>query len=333
MGVDRAGSPSIRCAPARSRSTARWILPVAVFGSSSRTRTRRGRLKPARRPRQCSISASGSSLLPRHRDDAGNRLDEAVGAGGADDDGLEHVGVLDQHGLDLGRSDPLAADLEHVVGASQVGVEAVLGLDVHVAALEPLAVEALAGRIGAAPVAGRRGGARDPELPRRARGHVVAGLVAETDAVPAHHRARRPGPAASGTVRDVDVGHLRRADPVEDLDAEALAEAREQLGRERLPGGDSLPYRRERVRGEIGGQQRGVERRHGEEQRRPALPHDLGDPGRPRAAGRAPGSRTPPPTAGSRARCRGRRRGRAGRPRSSDPRARSRAPRARSPPP
>ena len=227
-------------APTRSRSTLRWILPVAVFGSSSRTMTRRGRLKPARRPRQCSIKRAGLELLPRHRDDTGNRLDEAVGAGRPDDDRFEHVGMLDQHRLDLGRSDPLAADLEHVVGASEVGVVAVLGLDVHVAGLEPLAVEALAGRIGAAPVAGRRGGARDPELARRARGHVVAGLVAETDAVARPPPCRDdPGRQRPGRFETVDVGHLGRADPVEDLDAEALAEAREQLRRERLAGGDA----------------------------------------------------------------------------------------------
>ncbi len=46
------------------RSLNRWILPVAVLGNDSMTTTRAGRLKPASRCRQCSITSVSLTDTP-----------------------------------------------------------------------------------------------------------------------------------------------------------------------------------------------------------------------------------------------------------------------------
>src|SRR6185503_10946920 len=120
-------------------------------------------------------------------------------------------------------------------------------LDVHVTAAKPLALEARPRRLGATPVPGRGRVPGDPQLARRPGPNRIPLVVREADAVAADDRARRAGTAAARPVRDVDVRHLRRPDPVEDLDAETLAEAREQLGRQRLAGGNAVPHGVKRV--------------------------------------------------------------------------------------
>ena len=285
MGIDQRDAVD-HVPAARSRTTLRWIFPVAVFGSSSTTSTRRGRLYPAEAAAAVLRERLGVDRPLRDRHDAGNRLDEPVGASRADHHDLAHVRMLDQHGFDLSRRDPLTADLEHVVGAAQIRVEAVLRLDVHVAAAKPLALEARPRRVGTAPVPRRRRVTGDPELAGRPRRHVVPLLVRQSEAVAADDRAGRARAAPTGAVGRVDVRHLRRADPVEDLDAETLVEAREELGRQRLPRRQRQPHRGERVVRKLGGEQRPVERGHGEEQRRPLCTHDLSHPVRLRGEGR-----------------------------------------------
>ena len=46
------------------RSLNRWILPVAVFGSASMSTTLLGRLNPASRFRQCSITSDSDTVTP-----------------------------------------------------------------------------------------------------------------------------------------------------------------------------------------------------------------------------------------------------------------------------
>ena len=66
------------------------------------------------------------------------RLDEFLGILPADDRRFEHAGMPDERRLDLDRRDPLAADLEHVVGAAAVPEVAVGILVILVAGLDPV---------------------------------------------------------------------------------------------------------------------------------------------------------------------------------------------------
>ena len=75
---------------------------------------------------------------------------------------------------------------------------------------------------------------------------------------------------------------LRRADPVDDLDAEAVLPAQEDVRGQRLAGGDAQAEGRERLaRGRVPGREhRGVESRTREEQRRPVAHQHLEGEGR-----------------------------------------------------
>src|SRR5579862_235780 len=84
-------------------------------------------------------------------------LEHAVGVRESDDGRLDHVCVHGQHRLDLVRRDPLARDLEQLVGPADVPVHTVGRTRVHVAGARPLAGEGLAGLRGATPVTRRRG--------------------------------------------------------------------------------------------------------------------------------------------------------------------------------
>ena len=141
-----AGSPNLRRphppALPSSRSLKRWILPVAVFGSSVRNSIQRGYFHVPALVLTCSFSSSRSVVAAGL---AG--LQDQMKAMGlirpslssrADDGGLLHGRVRDQGQLDLERRHPDAADLEHVVGASAVDVAAVLVDAVLVARVRPL---------------------------------------------------------------------------------------------------------------------------------------------------------------------------------------------------
>ena len=76
-----------------SRSLKRWILPVAVFGSSSTTTTRRGPLEGGHALAAVGVDQRGVDGVAGARDDEGHRRLEALLGASADDGGLEHVGM------------------------------------------------------------------------------------------------------------------------------------------------------------------------------------------------------------------------------------------------
>jgi hypothetical protein len=89
----------------------------------------------------------------------------------------------------------------------------------------------------------------------------------------------------AGTVGEEDVQRLGRPDAVEDLHTEPLGEPLLQRCRQRLTGRGRQSHRRERVVGDVAGEQGGVERRHAVEQRRlvslyPLADHVRGGPAR-----------------------------------------------------
>ena len=112
-------SPRQGAAASCSRRANRRILPVAVFGSWSTTTTRRGRLKAAIRDRQWASIAVGVDVATGAGHDEGDDGLQPGGVAGADHGRFEHVGVLDEHRLHLGRRDPDAAGLDHVVVAAE----------------------------------------------------------------------------------------------------------------------------------------------------------------------------------------------------------------------
>ena len=195
--------------------------------------------------------------------------------------------MFEQPGLDLGRRHPDPASLDHVVRPTQAAVCAGVGLlDVGVPGPQPLPLEDSASRLGTAPVAGRQRRTAQVQRPRHAVLHRLVGrLIAQRYVVTGYGSSRRSGYDRASPVGQEDVQRLGRTDPVQDLHPEAIAKPAEQLGRERLAGRDPLPYRGERVVGDVGAEQCGIERGDAEEQRRPLGDHPRGDPGR----GRAPG--------------------------------------------
>ena len=182
----------------RSRSLKRWILPVAVFGSSATNSIQRGYLYGAILSFTKRLELVGQR---RRRPPAGSfsttkalRLHQAVAVLPADHGGLQHGRVLDERALDLDRRDPDAADLQHVVGAAGVPEVAVGVLVVLVAGLDPVAEERLLGLLVLVPVVGHGRVALDAQ---------VADLALR------HRRARRRprrSPRSPGTGSPVEPG-------------------------------------------------------------------------------------------------------------------------------
>ena len=145
--------------------------PVAVFGRLSTGTTWRGRLKAAIRSRQWASMVVGVDVMAGLRHDEGHDHLQPALVAGADHRGLQHVGVLDQHALHLGRRDPDAARLDHVAVAAEEAVVAGRRPGVDVAGAQPVAPERGLGGLGPAPVARwrrtgpARGGSRAASTP------------------------------------------------------------------------------------------------------------------------------------------------------------------------
>ena len=101
--------------------------------------------------------------------------------------------VFDEHTLELERGEPVVAGLEHVIGASDVGDEAVLITFGHVTGVVDAAFESLGGLLLIAPVAARQ--AQRPGIEAEADLSLIAlfpgGRVDEDDVVSGQHLAHR----------------------------------------------------------------------------------------------------------------------------------------------
>jgi hypothetical protein len=104
----------------------------------------------------------------------------------------------------------------------------------EVAAGVPLAPEGLLGLRGVLPVAQGPGVAPHPEAADVAVGDVAALGVAHRQPEAGHDPAEAPGPHRPGLVGDEHVPHLRRPQPVVELDAERVLPAGVQGRREGL---------------------------------------------------------------------------------------------------
>ena len=109
----------------------RRIFPVSVFGRSATNSTRRGYAYAESRSRTNALISSAE--LVRRLVAVGEhdeRLDDVAAqlVGRRDDRGLAHRRMLEARRLDLERADPVAGRDDHVVGAADVPVVAVLVL-------------------------------------------------------------------------------------------------------------------------------------------------------------------------------------------------------------
>ena len=176
------GCARLLAAPASSSRRARLrILPEGLRGSSVRTISSLGILKPASFARQCCCSAS------RVSDGAGLEHDDGDGAlapalvGNADDGGVLHLRQLVDDALHLRGGDVLAAGDDHVLLAVGEIEEAVLVHVADVAAAQPIAEEGGARLLGVAPVAARDLGTAQADLAAFAGRERAAVLVADLD--------------------------------------------------------------------------------------------------------------------------------------------------------
>ena len=278
---------------------------------------RRGRLNAAIRSRQCRSSSIGSGSAPVDGTTNATTSSSPVVVASPDDGHLEHVGVLDQRALDLGRRHPDPACLDHVVVAAEERVGAVGRSCVHVARTDPTVAERGLRRLRPIVVADGRGRPLHVEIARGVGlGHDLIGIGAELGGVAGDRNPARARRLPVERVRDEDVQQLCRTDAVEHRRARQRRESLLHVGRERLAGRDRRPDRRERPGRRVGVEQRGAEAGTGEEQRR-ALGSDQLDERRRRRRIADGGSRWRRPRTGTSASCRARRRRTAWRPRGS----------------
>ena len=253
-------------------SSARLILPLAVFGSSAAKSTIRGYLYGAVSRLTCSCSSRASSgeggvAVAQHDHRPHDRA--ALLVGGGDGGGLGDGRVGDERRLDLERTDPVAGRDDHVVGSA---------LEVKPAVL------VLAHAVARAPGAARARGPRPPSA-RAPVGAVAADALAEVAeeegghargigrqlAVDAPRGACRAAPGPSSRAAPAapsggagQLSGLGLAVAVADLKARGLAPGAQHLGVQRLAGGDHPAQVRQRSQARALGDHAVLGRRHAE---------------------------------------------------------------------
>src|SRR5207253_34239 len=224
------------------------------------------------------------------------RLDlrEAINAD-ADHGALRDRWMLEQHGLDLDRRDPQAADFDHVVGTALVPVEAVAVDAVAVAGEEPLAEDGALGLLVLGPVKREGAVAFDVQVAGITRRDRLALVVEDLQFVSRHRLAARARLDLVEPVRAVDVQHLGRTDAIQDGQPEDVLPAPPDFGRQRLRGGDAVPDRRQvTALCALGVEDRVVERRRAEEEGRASFLDRVQDGGGGVPSGVEDGRRTYP---------------------------------------
>jgi hypothetical protein len=183
-----------------------------------------------------------------------------------------HEGVLHVH-----RRDPEAADLEHVVDAAHVGVGAILGALVAIAGGKPVAQHRGLALLVLVPVEGRaRVAAHEQGTDARALQRGAA-VIDELELVAGHGPAGGARPHVAGAIGAVDMQHLGRTDPIDDVDAEALTPPVERRRRQRLGRRHAEAHRLHRAVGFGIARQQPEQSRHAEEHRRPVVAQRLKD--------------------------------------------------------
>ena len=172
--------------------------------------------------------------------------------------------------LDLKWTDIDAADFDHVIASTTVGVTAVFVSNVLVAALGPGALEGFPCLLPTTPVQQSRTRPLNVEIPEFPVGHGGTVFVAQFNRIARHRPACRPVAHALGSVGEKNMQHLSRPDTVQDIDGKVTLEALAQFSRKRLAGGrhqtkgDCVPRRQP-----FAGQDGRKTGRRSEEDRRP----------------------------------------------------------------
>src|SRR2546430_11899029 len=109
----------------------------------------------------------------------------------------------------------------------------------------PLAQKSLLRLLHLLPVAQGARGAAHPQGAYVAVGQLAPRVIAHLDLEPRHDGPERPWAHVSWTIRDEDVPHLRRAETVQQLDAEGLLPAAIQLHRKRFARRGREPHARQ----------------------------------------------------------------------------------------
>src|SRR5207245_6527378 len=144
--------------------------------------------------------------------------------------------------LHLDRGNPLAGDLEHVVGPAGVPEEAVAVTDVFITGADPIALDGPLGLLVLVPVVGTGGIAFDQQVADLAVRHPPIDVVHYPGFVPGHEGPAAARPDLPRAVGDEDVQHFGGADAVQDLDPIPLLPALVEHGRQPFPGGDAGPH-------------------------------------------------------------------------------------------
>src|SRR2546426_4986799 len=175
----------------------------------------------------------GQPLAALPYDHEGVRLDEPVLPENTDHRDLLDCRMLQQTVLHFLRRQPLARYLEQVVGPAAAGEIAIDVAPDHIARDVPLAQKSLLRLLHLLPVAQGARGAAHPQGTHFAVGQLAPRVIAHLDLEPRHDGPERPWAHVSWTIRDEDVPHLRRAETVQQLDAEGLLPAAIQVHRKR----------------------------------------------------------------------------------------------------
>ena len=202
-------------------------------GSESTISTYRGTAKGASRGTQCVDQVAGLEADPVARRHAGHHVVLAELRRDGDHGCGRDVGMGEQHLLDLPGRDVLAAAPDRVLEAVDEPEVAVGLADHAVARVEPEVSPRRDRLLGHLPVAGREGErlvGPHHELARLAVGDLGVVLVDDARGEAGHDAPHRAGTllAVARPEHDVRLGH---AVALDDLDPEALAERRLELGR------------------------------------------------------------------------------------------------------
>src|SRR5262249_62140945 len=131
-------------------------------------------------------------------------------------------------------------DLEHVIAAPAINEIALCVFELLVAGAGPFAEEGRARLLSVVPVHDRAGGPAHLQFAHFAlRFDDVAIVVDEPHVIAGHRLAGGAVFHLAGAVGDENVQHLGRADAVENVDTETLAEAAADIRRQRLAGRDA----------------------------------------------------------------------------------------------
>ena len=112
-------------------------------------------------------------------------------------------------------------DLQHVIAAAGIHEAAVAALDVLVAGARPRAEKSAARPFAVVPVAGGAARTGDLQLALLAAGHEIAFIVHQPNGVAGHRTPGGAVPHLARPIGDENMQHFRRADAVQDVDAEA----------------------------------------------------------------------------------------------------------------